>query len=45
MVRNDPSADREIVDPFGRVHPVTGRKALFVDPVYTQYIHEMTPEE
>ena len=45
MVRNDPSADREIAQPVVRVHPVTGRKALFVNPVYTQYFESMTEEE
>ena len=45
MVRGDPSADREIAQPVVRVHPVTGRKALFVNPVYTQYFEGMTEEE
>jgi taurine dioxygenase len=45
MTRNDPSADREVVHPVVRVHPVTGRKALFVNPVYTQRFEDMTTEE
>lgn len=45
MTRNDPSADREVVHPVVRVHPVTGRKALFVNPVYTQRFEDMTAEE
>ena len=45
MTRNDPSADREVVHPVVRVHPVTGRKALFVNPVYTQRFEDMTVEE
>ncbi len=45
MTRNDPSADREIRHPVVRVHPVTGRKALFVNPVYTQRFEGMTTEE
>lgn len=45
MVRNDPSADREVLQPVVRVHPVTGRKALFVNPVYTQYFEGMSEEE
>ncbi len=45
MVRNDPSADREVVHPVVRVHPVTGRKALFVNPVYTQQFEGMTQDE
>jgi taurine dioxygenase len=45
MTRNDPSADREVVHPVIRVHPVTGRKALFVNPVYTQRFEDMTVEE
>lgn len=45
MTRNDPTADREIVHPVVRVHPVTGRKALFVNPVYTQRFVDMTEAE
>jgi taurine dioxygenase len=45
MVRNDPSADREVSQPVVRVHPVTNRKALFVNPVYTQRFESMTEEE
>ena len=45
MTRNDPSADREIVHPVVRVHPVTGKQALFVNPVYTQRFVDMTAEE
>jgi taurine dioxygenase len=45
MVRNDPSADREVLHPVVRVHPGTGRKALFVNPVYTQRLDGMTAAE
>jgi taurine dioxygenase len=45
MVRNDPSADREVLHPVVRVHPVTGRRALFVNPVYTQHFEGMTAAE
>ena len=45
MTRNDPSADREIVHPVVRLHPVTGRKALFVNQVYTQRFEDMTAVE
>jgi taurine dioxygenase len=45
MVRNDPGADREVTHPVVRVHPVTGRRALFVNPVYTQRFEGMTEAE
>ena len=45
MTRNDPGADREIIHPVVRVHPTTGRKALFVNPVYTERFTGMTVEE
>jgi taurine dioxygenase len=45
MARNDPSADREVLHPVVRVHPVTRRKALFVNPVYTQRFEGMTAAE
>jgi len=45
MVRNDPSADREVAHPVVRMHPVTGRNGLFVNPVYTRRIQGMTDDE
>lgn len=45
MVRGDASADKEVLHPVVRVHPVTGRKALFVNPVYTQRFADMSVAE
>ncbi|HEX3363581.1 TauD/TfdA family dioxygenase, partial [Phenylobacterium sp.] len=38
-------ADGSLAHPLVRTHPVTGRKALFVSPVYTVGIEGLTPEE
>jgi taurine dioxygenase len=38
-------ADGSLTHPLVRTHPVTGRKALFVSPVYTVGIAGLTPEE
>ncbi|HMG49052.1 MAG TPA: TauD/TfdA family dioxygenase [Inquilinus sp.] len=43
--RNRPEADREIPHPVVRVHPATGRKALFINSIYTQRFDGMTVEE
>jgi taurine dioxygenase len=43
--RNRPEADREIAHPVVRVHPVTGRRALFVNSIYTTRFEGMTVEE
>jgi taurine dioxygenase len=45
MERNNPEADREIAHPVVRVHPVTGRRALFVNSIYTTRFEGMTPAE
>ena len=40
-----PEADKSLTHPLVRTHPVTGRKALFVSPVYTTGIEGLTPKE
>jgi taurine dioxygenase len=40
-----PEADKTYAHPLVRTHPVTGRKALFISPVYTIGIEGMTREE
>lgn len=43
--RNRPEADREVAHPVVRTHPATGRKALYVNPIYTLRFADMTEEE
>jgi taurine dioxygenase len=43
--RNNPGADREVAHPTVRVHPATGRKALFVNSIYTTRFEGMTAAE
>lgn len=38
-------ADRERLHPTARTHPQTGRKALFVNPVYSLRLEDMSAEE
>ncbi|WP_297697083.1 TauD/TfdA family dioxygenase [Phenylobacterium sp.] len=40
-----PEADKSLTHPLVRTHPVTGRKALFISPVYTTGIAGMTEKE
>lgn len=43
--RNNPEADAETPHPAVRLHPQSGRKALFVNPVYTTRFEDMTEAE
>lgn len=45
MKRNDPQADRECLHPAVRTHPRSGRKALFINPIYTVRLEGMSVEE
>jgi taurine dioxygenase len=43
--RDNPAADREIAHPVVRLHPESGRKALFVNAIYTHRFADMTEAE
>lgn len=45
LVRGDPDADQERLHPAVRTHPDTGRKALFVNSVYSLRFEDMSVEE
>lgn len=45
IVRGDPEADRETEHPIVRTHPESGRKALFVNPIYTNRMADMSEAE
>jgi len=43
--RNNPEADREVAHPVVRLHPESGRKALFVNAIYTTRFEDMSEPE
>src|SRR5258706_689534 len=43
--RDNPEAEREIAHPVVRVHPESGRKALFVNSIYTTRFEDMSEAE
>jgi taurine dioxygenase len=43
--RNNPEADCEVAQPVVRIHPESGRKALFVNAIYTVRFENMTEAE
>ena len=45
MTRGDPEADRERLHPAVVTDPATGRKALFLNPIYTTRLDGMTEAE
>lgn len=45
MTRGDPAADEERVHPAVRRHPVSGARALFLNPIYTTRLEGMSEED
>lgn len=45
MTRGDPEADKPCLHPIVRTHPRSGRKALFVNPIYTVGVEGMDEAE
>jgi taurine dioxygenase len=45
MSRGDPDADREIRHPAVVTDPESGKRALFLNPIYTTRFDDMTEEE
>ncbi len=45
MTRGDPAADRECIHPAVRRHPVSGSRALFLNPIYTTRLEGMSEAE
>lgn len=43
--RGNPEADREVAHPVVRVHPESGRKALFINSIYTVRFEKFTEVE
>ena len=43
--RDKPEADHEVAQPVVRVHPESGRKALYVNSIYTVRFEDMTEAE
>jgi taurine dioxygenase len=43
--RDNPEADREIAHPAVRLHPESGRRALFVNAIYTTRFEDMSEAE
>ena len=45
ITRGDPEADRERAHPVVRLHPISGKAALFVNPIYTTCLEGMSEAE
>ena len=43
--RGNAEAEREVVHPVVRLHPESGRKALFVNAIYTTRLEDMSEAE